>query len=690
MFRALIRWRPASWGVVLALLAVAMPARAMPARAGGTAHVARTPEQEQFVREHPVWRVSGDPSWRPYCFRGPDGRLAGLDIELTKVLAERIGVHLEWVDVPSWPEALRRFRNGEVDLLMSTAKTPERDREMLFTDSYAASPVAVITRNEAAFLVTLGELRNKTIAAPEAHVTTEYLRRYPEPLRLVVYPHLEDAVRAVSSGEADAVVAGLIPAATSIQTLNLQNLKVAGLVDVRFDLRVAVRRDWPEARDLLDLAIAQDPPELRIERFDRWLQPILGLQRQALAWRSASYWAIACALALTLLIAFVGAWNQALKARVARATLGIQREMAARAESELRFRTMFEKAPIGVSRSTLDGLLLSVNPCLAGMCEYADPAQMVAEVNPRGMATLFEDPAQHAEVLDAALADTGCLVVRRVRHRTRTGRSFDALVSVTTLTDPVDGAVTLLAFVQDISKHVREEANRAQREKVIALGEMASGVAHDFNNLLCVLSGEVSLISEGLPKDPVISEALERMDAALLTAQDLTNRLLGFLRTRTGDQCGPFDAHAAIHAALDLFNATTSRNVRVRQNLGATVTRINGFEGELRNVLLNLFLNARDAMKASGELAITTRNLANPGAGPAQWLEIRVADQGSGMTPEVLAACRAPFFSTKGDRGTGIGLWTASSVVADLGGSLEIESALGEGTTVSLRLPALG
>jgi ABC-type amino acid transport substrate-binding protein len=298
-------------GRTLAALAIASTAAVAAANSGQG--------PSPFSVAHPVWRVSGDPTWRPYSFRAADGSMAGLDLEFSRVLAERIGVRIEWVDVASWGEALDGFRAGRIDLLMGTARTPEREAEMRFTAPYAASPVAVIARLDSPFLVTLRDLAGQTVAAPAGHVTTDYLRKLHGEIRLMVLPDLDAAVRAVADGRADAMVAGLIPSATAIGALGLDNLKVAGLVDARFDLCVAVRPDWPEAAALLDRAIAEDPPEVRIERFDRWIGPVMGLQRQALRWRRMFGWGLAAAAALGGGLLLVLAWNRTLTRRVATA-----------------------------------------------------------------------------------------------------------------------------------------------------------------------------------------------------------------------------------------------------------------------------------------------------------------------------------------------------------------------------------
>jgi PAS domain S-box-containing protein len=665
---------------------------------GALAAEAPSAAARQFVAAHPVWRVSGDPDWRPYSFRGADGTIVGLDVEFARVLGERIGVRLEWVDVPSWSEALARYRAGEIDLLMGTARSPERDGEMLFTASYAASPVAVITRLDSPFLVTLHDLRGQTVAVPEAHITTDHLERLRPAFALVTYRDIDSAAKAVAEGEADAMVAGLIPSATAVRALGLEELKVAGLVDMRFDLCVAVRRDWPVARALLDAAIAADPPEVRIERFDRWLGPIMGLQHQAWAWRRLVRAGAGIAAALALAVLGVAAWNRVLRTRVDRATRAMREEIAARSESELRFRAMFDQAPIGMYRSTPEGAFLSVNPFLARLFEYESPEQMVREVNRSGIAgTLFDDPQLRPRIVASVLERPGGQVVSQVRYRSRSGRAFDTLLSMTAVDDPAVGQRTLLGFVQDVTARVRDEAIRRQQEKLVALGQLAGGVAHDFNNLLSVIHTEAELLAHDRPADSVVTEAVQHISEAEAGARALTSRLLRFVRSRGGESPTSYDPRDALRTAVELFDSAGGRRVRVSTELGEGATRVSGFREDLVSSVLNLCLNARDAMPNGGRLLVRARDVTLSAAqcaalapytpSPGAFFEIEVIDDGTGMGPETLAACTQPFFSTKGEGGTGLGLWMVQWVVSAQGGAMRITSRVGSGTTVALYLP---
>jgi PAS domain S-box-containing protein len=496
----------------------------------------------------------------------------------------------------------------------------------------------------------------------------------------------------------DMMVAGLIPAATTIRALDLDGLKVAGLLDVHFDLRVAVRRDWPIARDMLDAAIAVDPPEVRIELFDRWLEPIMALQRQAWKWRTWFLVGLGIAAALAVGVLAMACSNHVLRNRVDRATAAIRTEMAAHAESETRFRMMFDKAPLGMYRSTSAGTFLSVNQFLSKLFEFDSPEHMVAEVNRTGIAgTLFEDPAVRKRLVAAVVERPGSFAVAQVRYRSHTGRSIDALLSMTSLDDPVNHERTLLGFVQDVTERVREEATRQRREKLLALGQMAGGVVHDFKNQLVVVLAEAQFLASQRPGDSVVEESTQHIVEAVDGARGVTDRLLRFVQERGGEKPGVFDAHEIVHATLALFKPGAGRRVRLVEDLGARAPLVSGYRDDLQSALLNLCLNSRDAMPDGGELAVRTRDVTLSAAAcaalapyapkPGAHVEIEVSDTGIGMPPHVAATCREPFFTTKGDVGTGLGLWMVHCIVSGHGGAMRICSAAGAGTTVTLYVP---
>ncbi len=263
---------------------------------------------------------------------------------------------------------------------------------------------------------------------------------------------------------------------------------------------------------------------------------------------------------------------------------------------------------------------------------------------------------------------------------------------------PVHRGAAIIAVVGaqfDITERYRSNELHHRTRKMIALGQLAGGVAHDFNNMLTGILGFADLISIRVVDDKAKIYAA-KISAQVSQAQTLTSRLLSFARNRAVSH-DIYDAHTAITTALDLFSATKHHDVIISSELGAEKSYVRGFPAFFQNAMLNLCLNARDAMEFGGQLRITSdvcildataTSLLKPYAAvPGDFLHIAVSDTGLGMEPEVIAYCLEPLFTTKGEQGTGLGLPSVHACVLDHHGALRIESAPRQGTTIHLWLP---
>jgi len=239
------------------------------------------------------------------------------------------------------------------------------------------------------------------------------------------------------------------------------------------------------------------------------------------------------------------------------------------------------------------------------------------------------------------------------------------------------------------------ELNTAQQqairqERLRALGEMASGVSHDFNNALSPILGYTELLF----MNPAILDDKERtmrylktMNIAAKDASDVVKRLRGFYRERKeGEIFVPFDLNQLVKQAINLTEPkwkdealANNINISIKTDLHS-IPHVNGNENELRTVLTNLFFNAVDAMPENGTIAIRTYR-------EDEHIVVEVSDTGVGMTDEVKQRCLEPFFSTKEERGTGLGLSMVHGIIRRHGGDIEIKSEPGEGATFIVRLP---
>jgi CheY-like chemotaxis protein len=230
-------------------------------------------------------------------------------------------------------------------------------------------------------------------------------------------------------------------------------------------------------------------------------------------------------------------------------------------------------------------------------------------------------------------------------------------------------------------------------QRLEAVGQLTAGVAHDFNNLLTVVLGNVALLRPGLA-DPTALRRLEQMHLAAERGAKLTRQLLAFARRQRLDP-RPADLNQVLAAMHDLLQSTMGGSIRIETELTGGLWPAMVDPTQLELVVLNLAINARDAMPSGGTLAVRTANatVTEPPrrAGepaPGDYVAVSVADDGIGMTPEILAKAFEPFFTTKEvGRGSGLGLAQVYGFATQSGGGVRVETTHGDGTTVTVYVP---
>ena len=272
------------------------------------------------------------------------------------------------------------------------------------------------------------------------------------------------------------------------------------------------------------------------------------------------------------------------------------------------------------------------------------------------------------------------------------GSTFWGELRVQFLRDASGALVGSQGVLRDISERRRSEQERLaleerlrEADKLQAIGQLAGGVAHDFNNQLSAIMGFAEIIQhEGGSSAGVRGYAGNILLAAQRSA-DLTSKLLAFAR-RTQHRTIAVDVHVIVGEVVAMLERTVDKHIRIETRLQAPESVILGDPSQMVSALLNLGLNARDAMPQGGSLTIATAVARDSTSG--RWLEIRVSDTGIGMDPETSSHAFEPFFTCKAPgKGTGLGLAAVYGTVQSHGGSIDIESSPGKGTTVRMRLP---
>jgi PAS domain S-box-containing protein len=328
---------------------------------------------------------------------------------------------------------------------------------------------------------------------------------------------------------------------------------------------------------------------------------------------------------------------------------------------------------------------------MSGLPRAAVLGKTVGEVFPRVPGSVVETAWR------GALAGEVTSVHDRAFSITQTGKSGVYDASFAPLRGSDGTIIGALGLMRDITGQRRTEEALRQAQKMEAVGQLTGGVAHDFNNLLTVIGGNIETLQRRLPAD---SKLLRLTEAALRgteRAATLTHRLLAFSRRQPLDP-KPVEPNRLVAGMSELLRRTLGETIAVETVVGAGAWRIRCDPNQLESAILNLAVNARDAMPGGGKLTIETANsyvdeayaAAQAEMTPGQYVVIAVTDTGTGMTPDVVEKAFEPFFTTKEvGQGTGLGLSQVYGFVKQSGGHIKIYSEPGQGTTIKLYLPRL-
>jgi PAS domain S-box-containing protein len=365
-------------------------------------------------------------------------------------------------------------------------------------------------------------------------------------------------------------------------------------------------------------------------------------------------------------------------------------------ETAARLKALVETAVDGVIMIDGQGLIQMFNPACEKLFGYE-----AAEVIGQNVSILMPRPyrEEHQTYLENFHRTGEKKIIgigREVTGQRKDGSIFPMDLSVGEAKHG-DGESIFVGIIHDLTERKQTEAQLIQAQKMETVGQLSGGIAHDFNNLLTVVVGNAEVLSESLRARPDLQHLADSIVAAGERGAELTQRLLAFSRRQTL-QPADIDCNALVRGMEKLLRRMLPEAISVKTILNAAVWTAYADPGQLENAILNLAINARDAMPDGGTLTVTTANVPlderyrdlHPEVNPGEYVMVSVTDDGSGMPKEVLDHVFEPFFTTKEvGKGSGLGLSMVYGFVKQSNGHVAIYSEPALGTTVRIYLPAV-
>lgn len=369
-----------------------------------------------------------------------------------------------------------------------------------------------------------------------------------------------------------------------------------------------------------------------------------------------------------------------------------EREDQLRASEEL-FSKAFHSSPVSMAISSLQSrLFMNVNKAFLRNCGYTREELIGKTASALG---IWEEN-KVAEVLFQKLAVGAGLHDFEFRFRTKKGDLRSGRLSAETI--EYAGQSCILAVAEDVTERVLLENQLRQAQKLEAVGQLAGGVAHDFSNILSAMLMNLDLLQEEPGLSDETKSGLKELECEATRASGLIRQLLLFSRRQNAD-AKPQNLNEIITNLLKMLRRLMRENIQLEYKPGAANLWINADAGMMEQVVMNLFVNACDAMERGGRLTITTEQVRlddpvighpDPNARPGLFVRLIVADEGCGMDEATQKRIFEPFFTTKeAGKGTGLGLATVFGIVKQHQGWIEVESAAGKGSTFRIYIPAL-
>jgi PAS domain S-box-containing protein len=639
----------------------------------------------QLPSDRPII-VGGDRNFPPYEFLDENGNPAGYNVDLTKAIASEMGLNID-IRLGRWTERLEALETGRIDVMQGMFYSPDRDLTFDFSQPHAVSHyVAVVRKGEGPAPASAADLSEKRIVVEKGDILHDFIIENDLENQTTAVADQETALRELREGKHDCALVSLITAhyltdkhGWSDVVIGKQTIIAAEYCYASAKGQKALLAQFSEGLKALD-----NTGEYR-RIHDKWLSVYRDTPTSL---TDALRYSAIVIIPLLVIIMLAVFWSWLLRRQVAEKTHALQ-------ESLDRFKYVFEAANVGKS-ITLPTGEVNANKAYADFLGYAQeelkgkkwqdltPAEDIKKIEKRiGSILTGEKRADRFE--------------KRYVHKNGTILWADA--SVALRRDAKGNPLYFMTTVVDITErkkieveHEKLQSQLLQAQKMESVGRLAGGVAHDYNNMLGVIMGYAQLaIDKTAPEDPLRADLKEIVTAAERST-DITRQLLAFARKQTIDP-KVLDLNKTVESMLKMIRRLIGEDIDLSWKPKPGVWPVKMDTSQLDQILVNLCVNARDAIADVGKITIETDTVrfdeeycaSHAGFIPGEYVLLAVSDDGRGMDRKTLDNIFEPFYTTKAiGKGTGLGLSVIYGIVKQNEGFINVYSEPEKGTTFRL------
>ncbi|MBN2337944.1 MAG: transporter substrate-binding domain-containing protein [Acidobacteria bacterium] len=621
---------------------------------------------------------------RPKIYTDDAGRGAGIFGEVLEAIAEREGWNLVAVGC-DWDRCLEQLREGRIDLMPDVAISDEREREFDFHREEVLSSWSTLYARKGARIRSIPDLDGRRIAVLSGSVQKTALERllkgFGFQAAFIEADSFGEAYGLASRGDADAVASNQYFGDYYHGRYQLEKTPIVfHPVSLYYAARAGAGGDLLEAIDRNLRRMKAEPRSAYYRALERWMErPPRVVVPRYIPWVLGGIAALLAA-ALSLLLLF----RRQLRTR----TRHLAESNEKLRDSEAKFRDLFHNhSAVKLLIDPADGAIVEANRAAERF--YGWTGARLCGMRIGEISTLSPDRIR--EEMDKA-RDRERMHFES-RHRLADGSVRDVAVFGSGI--EIQGRMLLHAIVHDITERRRLESHLRQAQKMEAVGRLAGGVAHDYNNMLGVIVGYAEMGMEQVEPGGPLEECFGEILKAAGHSAEITRQLLAFARVQPMSPKS-LDLDGAVEASLNMLRRLIGEQIRLEWVPAGGLWPVRIDPGQLNQVLVNLCVNARDAIADVGRIVIETENAVvdqtfaagHEGMTAGEYVLMSVSDDGCGMDAETLEHLFEPFFSTKEvGRGTGLGLATVYGIVKQNGGYVHVQSEKGKGTTLRVYLP---